>query len=107
MFDFERMRRLIRELPKSLIEQDTLEADLIEKAELEEAYAEAIKELRDMRKQLRPMIDKLGSPKERAAMRLRYLHGYSIDQIANDANSGYSRSAVHRYLESAEKKINR
>lgn len=129
MIDFERMRELIRQVPRQCFEiqkalsaavggspgfddmphgtsaGDKLERDVIKLTEIRDAYAEAVEELETMRRELRPHISDLDDPNERAVMRLRYLDGYSPDQIASDCNVGMARMTVYRYLRSAEAKI--
>lgn len=129
LIDFERMRELIRQVPRQCFEiekalsgavggtagfddmprgsskGDKLERDVIKLSEIRDAYIEAVCELERMRTDLRPMIATLDDPNERAVMRLRYLDGYSPDQIASDCNVGMARMTVYRYLRSAESKI--
>lgn len=131
MIDFIRMRKLIEQVPERwfAIERahsraeglqtqkisdmprvsgdmgDRLERDVIDLCDLYDAYAETLEELRGMKMELMPYIDKLTVPKERAVMRLRYLCGYSVRKIAEDENHGMPRTTVCRYLNSAETKI--
>lgn len=131
MIDFERMRMLIRQVPKCCfaIEQarsraegtqsqvisdmprggggrgDKMAMDVIDLDELESAWAEAVQELSAMRAELAPLIDRLDNAKERGVMRLRYMSGYSLDEIVRDTNLALPRTTVHRCLEIAEDKI--
>ena len=129
MIDFARMRELIRQVPRQCFEiqkalsaavggtaqisdmprwsssGDKLERDVISLSELRDAYAEAVDELERMRAELRPCINALDDPSERAVMRLRYMCGYSPEQIISSENLGLSRASVYRYLRSAEARI--
>ena len=122
-----RMRQLMRQIPRKLwqIEQERAKATkittvltgmprasgnhsqvedgAIKLAELEEAYADALSELKEMRRQLEPLIDTLEDARLSATMRLRYISGYSQDEIA-DSIYVASRT-VRRYLFQAEKEL--
>jgi DNA-directed RNA polymerase specialized sigma24 family protein len=54
----------------------------IKLAELKEAYKETIGELERMRTELDPLISKLERGDDRAIMRLRYIKGFSPEDIA-------------------------
>lgn len=74
-------------------------------AAVKDAYREVIEELEAMRAGLEPLIDCLEDPDEKAAMRMRYLHGMNPAEIA-DAIHRSDRS-VYMYLKRAEKRIAR
>lgn len=133
MIDFLRMRVLIRQVPKCCFEierlrsraegtqsqiisdmprggsgrGDKMDRDVIDLDELESAWREAVEELQQMRDELAPLITQLDNAKERGVMRLRYMSGYTPDEIARDANIQMPRTTVHRCLEIAEEKINK
>lgn len=131
MIDFVRMRVLIRQIPKCCFDierirsraegtqsqvisdmphgggsaGDRMESDVIDLDEMQQAYEEAIAELKAMRAELRPYIARLDNAKEKGVMRLRYLYGYSPDDIAKDANINMPKTTVCRCLDIAECKI--
>ena len=129
MIDFLRMRKLIRQVPKAAfaVEQaearatcgaitysdmpkaqgagDKLERDVITVMELRAAYLEIVVELERMKKELKPYIDDLANPEQKAVMRLRYLDGQSPEVIANSSIVPMSRMTVYRALRSGEDAI--
>jgi len=122
-----RMRQLMRQIPRKLwqIEQERAKATkittvltgmprasgnhsqvedgAIKLAELEEAYADALSELYGMRQMLEPLIDTLEDARLSATMRLRYIKGYSQDEIAESIY--VATRTVRRYLCQAEKEL--
>lgn len=89
-------------------DRSPVEESAIKLADMEEAYAEILRELDEIREALDPLIDGIEGlePKhveQRAMMRLRYIDGYSIPQIANATNRCERR--VQQILRDAEKKI--
>ena len=122
-----RMRQLMRQIPRKLwqIEQERAKATkittvltgmprasgnhsqvedgAIKLAELEEAYADALSELYGMRQLLEPLIDTLEDARLSATMRLRYIKGYSQDEIAESIY--VATRTVRRYLYQAEKEL--
>ena len=122
-----RMRQLMRQIPRKLwqIEQERAKATkittvltgmprasgnhsqvedgAIKLAELEEAYADALKDLNEMRRLLVPLIDTLEDARLSATMRLRYINGYSQDEIAESIY--VATRTVRRYLYQAEKEL--
>ena len=126
--DFFRMRWLIRRLPKLQWDiarkqatatkvttvitgmprgggENRQEDAVIRLAIARDAYREALDELEAMREQLSPMIDRLEDPDEKAAMRMRYLHGLSPEEIAETIHR--TDRSVYIYLSRAERKITR
>lgn len=63
--------------------QSRVEEGAIRIAELKEVYKETLEELNRMRDILGPIIDGLEDATERAVMRLRYMKGYSAEEIAD------------------------
>lgn len=122
-----RMRQLMRQVPRKLwqIEQERAKATkittvltgmprasgnhsqvedgAIKLAELEEAYADALKDLKEMRRMLEPLIDTLEDARLSATMRLRYINGYSQEEIAESIY--VATRTVRRYLYQAEKEL--
>lgn len=74
-------------------------------ADLENAYREVFEELQSMRRTLDPIISRLEDPDERAVMRLRYIHGYKPDDIAEAL--GMTERMIYYILSKAERKIGR
>lgn len=127
MIDFIRMRYLIRKLPRLDWKVAQKQADatrvtssitgmprggggvnrsgdaIIALMAAKDAYREVFEELEAMRQELEPMIDQLEDPDEKAAMRMRYLHGLSPEEIARTIHR--SDRIVYVYLKRAEKKI--
>jgi len=124
--DFFRMRWLIRRLPKLQWDiarkqatatkvttvitgmprgggENRQEDAMIMLAIARDAYREAIEELEAMREQLSPKIDRLEDPDEKAAMRMRYLHGLSPEEIAQTIHR--TDRSVYVYLNRAERRI--
>ena len=121
------MRQLMRQIPRKLwqIEQERAKATkittvltgmprasgnhsqvedgAIKLAELEEAYADALKDLKEMRRLLEPLIDTLEDARLSATMRLRYINGYSQEEIAESIY--VATRTVRRYLYQAEKEL--
>ena len=68
--------------------------------EIKAAYREVLGELERMRNELDPLIDDLDNPDDRAVMRLRYIKGFSPEDIA-EAIHRTDRS-IYYYLSRAE-----
>ena len=127
MINFHRMRFLINRLPSARFRVDKAIAKatktttiltgmprgssmgsqvedgalLIEYAK--QALESITTELEAMRKELRPMVEALESPLQKSAMRMRYLEGHSVREIAYSLN--YSEQHIFRILTIAEKII--
>lgn len=63
------------------------------------------KELSEMREALGPMIENIESPLQKSAMRLRYMDGKSVREIAYSLN--YSEPHIFRILQRAEQEISK
>ena len=129
MVDLYRMRMLIRHIMKVQwkIEKETAKATKITASitgmphgsgthsqvedgairitDLMDVYRETVKELEDMKAELDPLIDTLESADDRAVMRLRYIKGFSPEDIA-EAIHRTSRS-IYYYLSRAENQLAR
>ena len=127
MVNLYRMRQLMRQVPRKLwqIEQEEakatkittvltgmprggsgrnqIEEGAIKLTELKEAFAEVANELHYMQLELAPMISELNNSDDRAAMRLRYIEGYSPEDIA-EAIHRTDRS-IYYYLSRAENEL--
>jgi len=73
--------------------------------EIKAAYREVLDELQTMRDELDPLIDSLENPDDRAVMRLRYIKGFSPEDIA-EAIHRTDRS-IYYYLSRAEDQLAR
>ena len=96
---------VITGMPRGGSGRNQVEEGAIKLTELKEAYGEVIYELEHMREELGPMIDTLEDVNMKVAMRLRYIHGYKPEDIA-DAIS-YADRTVYRYLRQAEVELHR
>lgn len=131
MIDFVRMRVLIKQIPKCLFalertrsraegtqsqvisdmprggsgSGDKMLGDIIDMDEMQSAYVEAVQELTQLRSELSPYINKLDNAKEKGIVRLRYMYGYSPDEIAKDEKINIPKTTVCRCLDIAERKI--
>ena len=74
-------------------------------AEIKSVYSEVLHELETMRYELEPLISTLENPDDRAVMRLRYIRGFSPEDIA-DAIHRTDRS-IYYYLSRAEDQLAR
>lgn len=127
MINLYRMRQLMRQVPRKLwqIEQEEaratkittvltgmprggsgrnqVEEGAIKLAELKEAYAETLGELHYMRIELEPLISELDNTDDRAVMRLRYIQGFSPEDIAESIHR--TDRSIYYYLSRAENEI--
>lgn len=71
--------------------------------EITSAYREALEELNGMRSELESLIVRLDDPVYKAILRLRYLYGYTIEQLCQIQHR--SRTQIDRDLKEAEQKI--
>lgn len=72
-------------------------------ADAMEAYREVLRELKSMQDELEPMIERLEDHNEKGAMRMRYLMGHKIAEIAEALDC--DPKTVYNYLTRAESKI--
>lgn len=126
MIDFRRMRWLISKLQRVQwdVERKTANATRITSvitgmprggsgnrqeeayvilADVLDAYKDTMDELDTMRAELKPFIDALPDPDEKAIMILRYMDGYSPEEIPGMVK--LSRASVYAHLNRAERKI--
>lgn len=127
MVDLIRMRKLMKMLPNILWDIEKKEANAtritanitgmprggggVNSAEdakialvaARDSYREALKELETLRILLERELVKLEDDDERAMMRMRYIHGYSPEEIAQVVS--YHPRTVYRKLKSAERKL--
>lgn len=75
----------------------------IQLQEIKAVYNEALDELERMRSELDPLVNTLEDVNLRAAMRLRYMHGRSPEDIA-DAIS-YADRTIYRFLRKGEEEL--
>ena len=92
-------------MPRGGKQNKQVEDGAIRLADLKEAYAEVLSELHDMRVILDPLINELDNADARAVMRLRYIKGYSPEDIAEAIHR--SDRSIYYYLSRAEDQIAR
>ena len=90
-------------MPRASGNRSKVEDGAIRVADLTEAYEEVMKELSDMRAELEPLIASLDNADDRAVVRLRYIKGFSPEDIA-DAIHRTDRS-IYYYLSRAEDEL--
>ena len=90
-------------MPRASGNHSKVEDGAIRVADLTEAYEEVMKELSDMRAELEPLIASLDNADDRAVVRLRYIKGFSPEDIA-DAIHRTDRS-IYYYLSRAEDEL--
>ena len=82
---------------------DKVQEGAIKLIELKEAYGEVMTELERMRSELDPLISALADADDRAVMRLRYIKGYSPEDIAEAIHR--SDRSIYYYLSRAENEL--
>ena len=92
-------------MPRGGKNHNKVEDGAIRISDLKEAYREVVKELENMRTELDPLIDTLEDADDRAVMRLRYIQGFSPEDIA-EAIHRVDRT-IYYYLSRAEDRITR
>lgn len=90
-------------MPRGSGNHSKIEDGAIKITELKGAYEEVMTELTAMRKELSPLIDTLDNADDRAVMRLRYIKGFSPEDIG-EAIHRTDRS-IYYYLSRAEEQI--
>lgn len=92
-------------MPRGGGQHDQVQDGAIRVAELRDAYREIMEELETAQAALDPLISKLDDADDRAVMRLRYIKGFSPEDIA-EAIHRTDRS-VYYYLSRAEDQLAR
>lgn len=92
-------------MPRGGGQHDQVQDGAIRVAELRDAYREIMEELETAQAALDPLISKLEDADDRAVMRLRYIKGFSPEDIA-EAIHRTDRS-VYYYLSRAEDQLAR
>ena len=90
-------------MPRASGNHSKVEDGAIRLADLTDAYNEVMTELKQMREELEPLIDSLDRADDRAVVRLRYIKGFSPEDIA-DAIHRTDRS-IYYYLGRAEDEL--
>ena len=92
-------------MPRGGGQHDQVQDGAIRVAELRDAYREIMEELETAQSALDPLISELEDADDRAVMRLRYIKGFSPEDIA-EAIHRTDRS-VYYYLSRAEDQLKR
>ena len=87
-------------MPRGSGTSSQVEDGAIKISEVNDAYREVFDELVAMQKELDPLIDSLERADDRAVMRLRYIKGYSPEDIAEAIHR--TDRAIYYYLSRAE-----
>jgi len=90
-------------MPRGGSGKDRVAEGAIQISEIKAAYKEILEELQTMRDTLDPLIDTLDNPDDRAVMRLRYIKGFSPEDIAEAINR--TDRSIYYYLSRAEDQI--
>lgn len=90
-------------MPRGSDNHSKVEDGAIRMADLKDAYREAAEELEEMKEALDPLISDLDNADDRAVMRLRYIKGFSPEDIA-EAIHRTDRS-IYYYLSRAEDQL--
>ena len=96
---------VITGMPHGGAGKDQVADGAIKISDIKEAYREVLDTLQRMRDELDPLLDSLENPDDRAVMRLRYIKGFSPEDIA-DAIHRTDRS-IYYYLSRAEDQLAR
>lgn len=96
---------LLTGMPRGGGQHDQVQDGAIRVAELRDAYREIMEELETAQAALDPLISELDDADDRAVMRLRYIKGFSPEDIA-EAIHRTDRS-VYYYLSRAEDQLAR
>lgn len=92
-------------MPRGGSGHDQVADGAISISEIKAAYKEVLDELEGMRKELDPLINNLDNPDDRAVMRLRYINGFSPEDIAEAINR--TDRSIYYYLSRAEDQLAR
>lgn len=92
-------------MPRGSGTSSQVEDGAIKISEVNDAYREVFDELVAMQTELDPLIDSLDRADDRAVMRLRYIKGYSPEDIAEAIHR--TDRAIYYYLSRAEDQLAR
>ena len=92
-------------MPRAPGNHSKVEDGAVRVVDLTEAYNEVLTELSVMRQELEPMINALSNADDRAVMRLRYIKGFSAEDIAEAVHR--TDRAIYYYLSRAEDELAR
>lgn len=92
-------------MPRGGKKHNQVEDGAIRISDLKEAYREVVKELETMKAELDPLINTLDNADDRAVMRLRYIQGFSPEDIAEAVHR--SDRTIYYYLSRAEDQLAR
>jgi RNA polymerase sigma factor (sigma-70 family) len=92
-------------MPRGGSQHDQVQDGAIKIAELKDAYREIMAEIEAAQAALDPLISKLKDADDRAVMRLRYIKGFSPEDIAEAIHR--SDRSVYYYLSRAEDQLAR
>ncbi len=98
-----RMTRIIDNMPHSKEIRSLVEEGAVTAVDLKSAYVETYNIVQAMRNELSEMIDTLPNQEERSVMRLRYIHGYKPEFIADGIF--VSERQIFRYIRSAKQHL--
>jgi len=92
-------------MPRGGAQHDQVQDGAIAIAEVKAAYHEVMAEIERMREELDPLITTLPNPDDRAVLRLRYINGFSPEDIAEAIHR--TDRAIYYYLSRAEDQLTR
>ena len=98
-----RVTSVLTGMPRGSTSDDRMAENVILLDLAKQARDQIATELEDMRKQLGPMIEALDVSLQKSAMRLRYMEGRSVREIAYSLN--YSEQHIFRILQQTERKF--
>lgn len=92
-------------MPRGGAGRDQVSDGAINISEIKAAYREVLDELERNRNELDPLISSLDNPDDRAVMRLRYIKGFSPEDIAEAIHR--TPRSIYYYLARAEDQLAR
>jgi len=92
-------------MPRGGAQHDQVQDGARAIAEVKAAYHEVLAEIERMREELDPLITTLPNPDDRAVLRLRYINGFSPEDIAEAIHR--TDRAIYYYLSRAEDQLTR
>jgi len=109
---FDRLKKLskatkitttITGMPHGSSTANKIEDGAIALAEVEDVYREVIAELKEMRSELEELLHELDNPDDIGIMRLRYMHGWRLQDIPDAVC--ISERGMYYHLAGAERKL--